>query len=71
MILSSRSQFEEDSNDPPEPSAIRRELERTPRVENVQGSQTPIERSTGSRKKTLGVLKLHYFETAESPVILG
>ena len=38
MILPSRAQFEEDSKDPPEPSAVRRGLQRTPRAENALGA---------------------------------
>ena len=54
MIPSSRAHFGEDSKDPPDPSAIRRELQRTPRAENALGAQTPIERSTGPRKDARG-----------------
>ena len=38
MILLSRAQFGEDSKEPPEQSAVRRGLQRTPRAENTLGA---------------------------------
>ena len=51
MIPPSRAQFGEDSKDPPEPSAARRGLHRTPPEQRTLWEhQTPIERSRGPRK---------------------